>query len=188
MTLVGAVLIAVAAVLNGIGRVIAFNDFLDSPRTIDDARDVGGQPLLATATLIGELAPLALAAGLLLVSLNAMRVGLLTRFLGILGMISGALTVFSPFFLFAPFIQAFWLLSLGFLYLGTGRQAAPPGVADGPGRAVAESARARGAEAGRRQPAPAPDTARAAPTAEAQPVPAGRPHPASKKRKRKRRG
>jgi hypothetical protein len=186
VTLVGAVLIAVASVLNGIGRVIAFNDFLDSPRTIDDARDVGGQPLLATATLIGELAPLALAAGLLLVSLNAMRVGLLTRFLGILGMISGALTVFSSFFLFAPFIQAFWLLSLGFLYLGTGRQAAPPAWRTGRAEPWPSQREVAAQKQAARQPAPAPDAVAA--EAEPQPVPAGRQHPASKKRKRKRRG
>ena len=77
VTLVGAVLIAVAALLNGIGRLIAINDFLDGERTVEAARDVNGQPLLATAFLIGQLGALALAAGMLLVSLNAMQVGLL---------------------------------------------------------------------------------------------------------------
>jgi hypothetical protein len=182
VTLVGAVLVGVSSLLNGIGSVLAFNDFLDSDRTVDAARDISGQPLLATAILIGQLAPLALAAGLLLVSLNAMRVGLLTRFLGVLGMISGGLTVFSSFFLFAPFVQAFWMLALGFVFLNLGRQGAPPAWRTGnaePWPSQREVAAARRAE---RQPPAAPEDA------EPQHVPAGRPHPASKKRKRKRRG
>ena len=190
VTLIGAVLIAISAVLNGIGRIVAFNSFLDSAKTIDDARDIGGQALLATATLISELAPLALAAGLLLVSLNAMRVGLLTRFLGVLGMISGALTVFSNFFLFGPFVQAFWLLSLGFVFLGVGRGSAPPAWATGkaePWPSQREVAAQKQAAKGR---GPAPKAAAEADgdDDEAQPVAAGRPHPTSKKRKRKRRG
>jgi hypothetical protein len=181
VALVGAVLVAIAALLNGVGRLVAINSFLDGDRTVDAARDVNGEPLLATAFLIGQLAPLALAAGLLLVSLNAMRVGLLTRFLGVLGMISGGLTVFSGFFLFGPFVQAFWMLSLGFIFLNFGRAGAPPAWRTGqaePWPSQREVAAAR--QAGRR---PASE-----PTAEPQPVPAGRPHPSSKKRKRKRRG
>jgi hypothetical protein len=184
VTLVGAVLVAVAALLNGVGRLVAINDFLGGPETVNDARDVNSQPLLATAFLIGQLAPLALAAGLLLVSLNAMRVGLLTRFMGVLGMICGGLTVFSGFLLFGPFVQAFWLLSLGFLFLGVGRQSVPPAWSTGraePWPSQREVAAQR--KAARQKPAE-PEPA----AAEPQPVPAGRPHPSSKKRKRKRRG
>jgi hypothetical protein len=187
VTLVGAVLVAFAALLNAVGRLIAINDFLDSSRTVDAARDVNSQALLATAFLIGQLAPLALAAGVLLVSLNAMRVGLLTRFLGVLGMISGGLTVFSGFFLFGPFVQAFWLLSLGFIFLNFGRQGAPPAWRTGkaePWPSQREVAAQR--QAARQKEAPPKPAGDA--DAEAQPVPAGRPHPSSKKRKRKRRG
>jgi len=182
VTLVGATLVGIAALLNGIGSVIAFNDFLNSPgKTIDDARDTASQPLLATAVLLGELAPLALAAGLLLVSLNAMRVGLLTRFLGVLGMISGGLTVFASVFLFAPFVQAFWMLSLGFLFLTVGREGSPPAWRTGRAEPWPNQREVAAARQAARRPA-------AEPTAEPQPVAAGRPHPSSKKRKRKRRG
>jgi hypothetical protein len=184
VTMVGAVLVAAATLLDGVGRLIAINDFLDSDRTVDAARDVNSQPLLGTAFLIRQLAPLALAAGLLLVSLNAMRVGLLTRFLGVLGMISGGLTVFSGFFLFGPFVQAFWLLSLGFVFLNV-RDGAPPAWRTGqaePWPSQREIAAQRQAERQADRP-PAPE-----PAAEPQPVAAGRPHPSSKKRKRKRRG
>jgi hypothetical protein len=187
VTLVGAVLVAVAALLNAVGRLIAINGFLDGERTVEAARDVNGQPLLATAFLIGQLAPLALAAGMLLVSLNAMRVGLLTRFLGVLGMISGALTVFSGFFLFGPFVQAFWLLSIGFIFLNFGRQGAPPAWRTGqaePWPSQREiAAQRQAAREAERSSEPEPES-----DAEPQPVAAGRPHPSSKKRKRKRRG
>ncbi|HEX5619990.1 MAG TPA: hypothetical protein VFX51_16325 [Solirubrobacteraceae bacterium] len=184
VTLVGAVLVAVAALLNGVGRLVAINNFLDGSRTVNDARDVNSQPLLATAFLIGQLAPLALAAGILLVSLNAMRVGLLTRFLGVLGMISGGLTVFSGFFLFGPFVQAFWMLSLGFVFLNI-RDGAPPAWRTGQAEPWPSQREVAAQRAAAKQKAAPPQPAA---EAEAQPVPAGRPHPASKKRKRKRRG
>ena len=105
--------------------------------------------LLYTANLIAVLAPLLVAAGLLMVSLNSMRVGLLTRFLGVLGMLSAALAILSQF-LFS-FVLTFWLISLGLLFLehDAGRRAA--GLAHGQRRAVAEPARGRrGARCGAR--------------------------------------
>jgi hypothetical protein len=176
--LVGAVLTAIGSVLGGVGTVIAVQHFLDGPRTVDAAADVASDSLLLTANLISTLAPLAIAAGLLLVSLNAMRVGLLTRFLGILGMIVAATAVILQF-VFA-FAVTFWLLSLGLLFLNLVPGGAPPAWSTGRAepwpsqREVAEAR--RGAKP--QKPEPAPEGA-AAPT--------GRAHPASKKRKRKRR-
>ena len=48
ITLVGAVLLALSTILGPIGTVLAISDFLDSPRTVDAARDVGGSSLLIT--------------------------------------------------------------------------------------------------------------------------------------------
>jgi hypothetical protein len=180
ISLVGAVLLAVAGVLGGIGTVVAVNNFLAGPRTVDAASDVASDSLLLTANLISQLAPLLVAAGLLLVSLNAMRVGLLTRFLGILGMISGALAVLSQFVF--SFLQAFWLIAIGFLFLGVTRGGPPPAWRTGkaepwPGRQPAQP-RGRAAE-----PQPQPEPA----GPEAVTAPVGRPRPSSKKRKRKRR-
>ena len=181
ITLVGAVLSAVASVFGGVGTVLAVGHFLDGPRTVDAASDVATDSLLYTANLIAVLAPLLVAAGLLLVSLNAMRVGLLTRFLGVLGMLSAALAILSQF-LFS-FVLTFWLISLGLMLLNRSPGGAPPAWRTGnaepwPNRREAIEAR------GPRKPAPAP-----APEPEPVPAPAGtRPHSASKKRKRKRRG
>jgi hypothetical protein len=184
--LVGAVLSALGAVLNAIGVDAAINTFLDGPRTVDDAADVGGNSLLITAGLIGLAGQLALAVGVVLVCLNAMRAGLLTRFLGVLGIITGALIVIpiGPL----PVVQSFFLLALGLLLLGVTPGGVPPSWRTGqaepwPSQQETAAARRKQAEARRTgSTPPEPDEL------EAEPVAAGTPHPSSKKRKRKRRG
>jgi hypothetical protein len=59
---------------------------------------------------------LALAFSFVIVALNAMRAGLLSRFMGILGIIVGALLVLP--ILPTPIVQIFWLGALGVLFLG----------------------------------------------------------------------
>jgi hypothetical protein len=176
IALVGAVLYAVAGMLGGVGWIVAVGNYLDGAKTVDAASDVANDSLVLTASLIAQLAQLAIAAGLLLVSLNAMRTGLVTRFLGILGMISGALAVLSQF-VFA-FLEAFWLVALGLLLLGVGRAGILPAWRTG--QAEPWPTRAELAAARRGAAAPADES-------DAAPAPAGRPHPSSKKRKRKRR-
>jgi hypothetical protein len=181
--LVGAVLVAVASLLNGVGQLIAFSDFLDGSRTVDAARDISKQPLLATALLINYLGPLALVAGILLVALNAMRVGLLTKFLGVIGMIAGGTMLLPPQLVpFGPFVQAFWLIALGFVFLNLGRAGAPPAWRTGeampwPSRRDTAATAARQRQQSEQQVA----------QEDASPAPAARAHPSSKKRKRKRR-
>jgi hypothetical protein len=177
LTLVGAVLSAVAAVFGGVGTVIAVGNFLDGPRTVDAAADVANDSLLYTANLITVLAPLLVAAGLLMVSLNGMRVGLLTRFLGILGMLSAALAVVLQ--VLFVFVVTFWLISLGLLFLNRSPGGLPPAWRTGkaePWPSQRDVAEARRAAAKSNEPAPEPANA------------GTRPHAASKKRKRKRRG
>ena len=53
-----------------------------------------------------------------LVSMNAMRAGLLSRFMGILGVIVGALLVLPLLPGGGNFLQLFWVVALGFLFLG----------------------------------------------------------------------
>jgi hypothetical protein len=178
--LVGALLSAISTVLGSVGSGIAVSNFLDGPRTVDDAADVGSSSLLVTAQFVGLAGQLALATGLVLISLNAMRAGLLTRFLGILGIITGALVIIplGP----VPVVQAFWLGALGLVILGRTPGGVPPAWQTGKAepwpsqRDVAEKRRAGRGQA----PAPAEEE-------QPEPVAAGRQHPASRKRKRKRR-
>jgi hypothetical protein len=181
IAMVGAVLFAVAGLLGGIGWVVAVGNYLDGPKTVDAASDVANDSLVLTASLLAQLAQLAIAAGMLLVSLNAMRTGLLTRFLGILGMISGALAVLSQF-VFA-FLEAFWLIAVGFLLLGLGRSGILPAWRTGVAEPWPTSAELAAARRDAAPPAPAKQEPE-----ETGPAPAGQPHPSSRKRKRKRRG
>jgi hypothetical protein len=180
MTIVGAVLYFLGTAGAEIERAIAFNSFLDGPRTVDDARDVVSSTTI-TVALLAYVGQFVTAAGLLLVSLNAMRTGLLTRFLGILGVVAGVVSVF-PQLMPIPLVQAFWLVALGLLLLGRGTL--PPAWRTGqaePWPSARESAERRREAEQRRQgivPEPKPK-----PRAK----PAASPHPSSKKRKRKRR-
>jgi uncharacterized Tic20 family protein len=177
---VGAVLFCLGTVGAEIDRVIAFNQFLDSPRTVDDARDAISNVTI-TVALLSYVGQFILAAGVLLVSLNAMRAGLLTRFLGILGVVSGVVLVF-PQLIPLPLIQAFWLIALGLMLLGRGRTPLPPAWRTGkaePWPSAKEAAERRREAEERRQgivPEPKP-----------KPAPAAKTHPSSKKRSRKRR-
>jgi hypothetical protein len=185
--LIGALLSAIAFVLSAVATVTAVNDFLAGPRTVDTADEVLDDSLLLTAQFIGLPGAMALALGLVLVCLNAMRAGLLTRFMGVLGIIVGVLVIFpigSPL----PIVQCFWLVALGVLILGhwpngtpaawrTGRAEPWPSQAELRAERQREMARRRG-QRGPEAPAPAENEEPVA-------VAAG---PASKKRKRKRRG
>jgi hypothetical protein len=183
-TLIGAALSAISTILGAFASSLAVSDFLAGPRTVDAAADVAGGSLLVTAQIIGPIGQLALAAGLFLTCLNAQRVGLLTRFLGILGMITAFLMVFplGPL----PVVQAFWLVALGLVILGSVPGGAPPAWRTGkaePWPSQQEMAEARRRQAEARRGGPPAEAADEQP----EPVAAGRQHPSSKKRKRKRR-
>jgi hypothetical protein len=123
LALVGALLLAVAYVLQAAG-VTAISSFLDGARTVDDAKDVGRGTVSATASFVQLGGQLALAVGFVLISLNAMRAGLLTRFLGILGVIVGILTIFpiGPVLV----VQPVWLLAVGLIFAGSWPGGVPP--------------------------------------------------------------
>ena len=118
----------------------------------------------------------------MLISLNAMRIGLLTRFLGVLGMIVGALLVLQlPV---AMIVLAFWLVMLAVLFLGKWPQQ-PPAWTSGEPRAVADlGRRPRGAPEGDGRPA---RRARARAGARARRRRGPSPSASATKRKRKRR-
>jgi hypothetical protein len=124
--------------------------------------------------VLGLFVQLALALAIVLVSINALRVGLLTRFLGYLGMISGALFVLP--FVPIPIVQVYWLGALAMLFAGRMPSGTPPAWQSGeaipwPSGAELREQRVREAEARRggggdvvegsvAEPAPAPTAAR----------------------------
>ena len=109
----GGVLFAVGYSIRNIGIWIGASGF--DGTSAEQARDVFREPIVAAAGLLEVLGSFALALAFVLIALNAMRVGLLTRFLGILGVIVGALSVFQ---LDQPqIVRSFWLVMLGLVIL-----------------------------------------------------------------------
>src|SRR6201995_6078795 len=115
--------------------------------------------------LIGQLAALLVAVAFVLVSLNAMQQGLLTRFMGYLGMFAGALVLFQ--ITQVPVVQTFWLLAVAYLVSGRWPTGVPPAWRSGrsePWPSSAEMRARRAAQTGERRgrgsrtPAPVPAT------------------------------
>jgi hypothetical protein len=71
---------------------------------------------VATVAYVGLVSNLLLGVALVLIAMHAMRSGLLSRFMGILGVIVGALTAI-PILGGAPVVQLFWLVAVGILFL-----------------------------------------------------------------------
>jgi len=143
------------------------------------------------------LAALALTAGMIAVSVNAIRVGLLTRWMGVIGIFSGILIFLPIGGATLEIIPAFWMLAMGILYLGRWPNGDPPAWAAGEARpwpTQAERRAERAAQdasgsAAKRKPAAVPAPARSASGSEAAAPPAA-PTSAggsSRKRRRKRR-
>jgi hypothetical protein len=204
---VGSVGFGVGRAVSEVARYLGAHSFVDA---VDKTNSAATDALSPTATLVGqliwEISALALGFGIAIISLNAMRVGLLTRFMGVLGVIVGvAVAPILPIDQ-QGIIRVFWLAALGMLFLGrlpsgtpkawaTGQaepwpsqqqlreqRAAAQAEGDaGEGEDEGESARAsrRGATTA---PPPQPPSPR-----RPEPAAPGSEHSASKKKKRKRR-
>ena len=117
-------MIMLAPILVGVGGILGQLDVLDiaerfaeSPERTERLADRLLDDRDTTSVFIGYAGNLALGFGLVVVNLHAMRAGLETRFLGIIGIVIGALYVL-PLFPGGPLIvQIFWLGALGAVLL-----------------------------------------------------------------------
>ena len=213
MPQIALILAAVGSVGFGIGRAVAevarylgAHSFVDAA---DKTNSAATDALSPTATLVGQLiwetSALALGFGIAIISLNAMRVGLLTRFMGVLGVIVGvAVAPILPIDQ-QGIIRVFWLAALGMLFLGRLPGGRPKAWATGEAepwptqqqlreqRAAmqADAAAAEGEDEGQsarpsRRGAAAPPPKAPSPR-RPDPAAPGAEHSASKKKKRKRR-
>jgi hypothetical protein len=187
----GAALVGLSGVVQAIGVTTQASAFADSStQTAAAARDVLRSPAIVAALVLRQIGVFGLGFGFVLLALNGMRVGLLTRFMGVLGMIVGVLFII-PLGSSLPIVQAFWLIALGALFLGRWPAGQPPAWVTGeaqpwPTQQELREGRTerrghdeeRPARSGRRERAEPPET----PAPE---LPERRPHPSSKKRKRK---
>jgi len=184
---VGGVLAALSGVVYAIVIASKANDFVShGTQTYQQAHQLTQATIVLVMPFIGQAAALLLAIGFVLTSLNALRVGLLTRFMGYLGIFAGVLVIFpigSP----VPVVQGFWLLTLAYLLYGRWPTGVPPAWTTGraqpwPSSAEMREQRSKAAPAGAKtKPARTP-----APQAVGAPAARG-PRAATPKRKRKRR-
>jgi hypothetical protein len=188
MAMVGGGLSAVSAVIYAIVIASKASDFVKGCcQTYQQAHHLTSGGLVVALPLIAQFASLLLTAGFVMVALNAMRVGLLTRFLGYLGIFAGVLVLFpigSP----VPVVQGFWLLALAYLLSGRWPSGVPASWRTGQIEKWPTSAEMKGARLG--QPNPKPKKAKPEPEAEAEVIGApgsGRTRATTPKRKRKRR-
>jgi hypothetical protein len=186
LPLTGGALQALSTILAAFGTNAAIGDFLDGPRTVDAAIDITASGLTVFASVLGLPGALALALAIVFVALNAMRVGLLTRFMGVLGIITGVLQIL-PFGGPLPVVQCFWLVMLAVLFSGYWPGGTPPAWRTGnaepwPSSAAIREQRARAAAERRGE------TYEPAEPTEPEPVGAApSPSASARKRKRKRR-
>jgi hypothetical protein len=156
------------AVIQGIAVVVyaalfghAGHEFVSSGnQTYPEANTLLTNGALVAAQIGNYFGELLLAVGFVMVSLNAMRVGLLTKFLGYLGIIAGVLTIIP--LVPIPIVEAYWLLALAYLLTGRWPSGVPPAWSSGkverwPSAAELRAARGQAPPRGRRgQPAPEP--------------------------------
>lgn len=187
LTVAGAIGMAVILIALQVGACLNAHDFVaGADRSRDAVKAVQGGGVMMVLTIVGVVAQFAFAFGVVLVSLNAMRTGLLTRFMGVLGIIVGVL-VAIPIGAPLPVVQFFWLMALAVLFLHRWPGGMPPAWITG----RAESWPSQAEMAQRRQEQRGGGAGRAKPQRggsdddAAEPAPA--PHPSSARKRRKRR-
>jgi uncharacterized membrane protein HdeD (DUF308 family) len=167
---------------------------VDAEELFEDEQRKG---LSVTIAILGSVAALTIAAVFILISQNARKAGVLTNFIGIIGIIVGAFLVIGPlagsFLGPIPIVQWFFLISLALLFLGRWPGGRPPAWETGEeepwpsaqelreereAAAMERDERRRGGRDPEREDEGEPDEEPAEPAAPA--------HPRSKKRKKKR--
>ena len=117
LLVLGPLLLTVGGLLTQLDLADIAERFTDSgERSVARAEDLLEDRDIASSA-IASGGTLCLALSFVLVSLNAMRVGLLSRFMGILGIIAGGLLVLPLLPGGGNFIQLFWMVALGMLFL-----------------------------------------------------------------------
>jgi len=109
----------------------AHNFVADGGLSYDQARRVTGSTELLVVQGLGFAARLALAFAIVMIALNAMRCGLLTRFMGYVGIFVGVFLILPILGGTNIVIQSFWLVALAFLLAGRWPNGMPPAWEDG---------------------------------------------------------
>ncbi|HEY1687906.1 MAG TPA: hypothetical protein VGF95_03485 [Solirubrobacteraceae bacterium] len=136
LVLVGGIGFAVVGIGHQIAEAILTHEFAvggnHSSAAVERALTSGTTNVVSE--YISLLAGLSLAAGMIVTSLGAMRVGLIARWMGVVGVIA-ALLIFLPIGgAELEIIPAFWLVAMGILLMGRWPAGDPPAWAAGEAR------------------------------------------------------
>jgi hypothetical protein len=123
LIIIGPAIYAIALVLGALGQVDAASDFADGTpirgqRGDNRAEDVLEDNASAPVFALNFLGQIVTAFLFVMLPLRARRVGLMSPFMGILGVVAGALLVLQIVPVVPVIVQAFWLGALGSLYIG----------------------------------------------------------------------
>ena len=183
VVLLAPLLLAIGGILDQIDVRGVSDDFVSSGAQTEQRAEDLLEDRSVVGSAMASAGTLTLAISFVLVSLNAMRAGLLSRFMGILGVIVGTLLVLPLVPGGQVVIQAFWMIALGALFLDRWPNGRGPAWSTGRADPWPTAEQRRDEATGRGEPArdalPDPGPEPAAGT--------GGEHPVSKKRKRKRR-
>jgi hypothetical protein len=161
-----AVLGLVGAAIGGVSGIVlalvldvkAAHFVSNGGQTFQEAHNVWTNSIVVGSRYVGLLGTLLLAVAIVMVSLAAMRVGLLTRFMGYLGIFVAVLQMgFIPTPI--PVVQCFWLFGLAYLVSGRWPAGIPPAWRTGqavPWPTSAELRQQREKQSGRGKPAAKP--------------------------------
>ncbi len=175
LAIAGPILYMIVLIALNIVRIDIAHDFAAlgaDEQTNQAAKRLEDDSILPDVGLIGLAPSLAFGFSFVMISLGAMRAGLLSRFMGILGIIVGVLYVIPLLGGGPPIVTIFWTAALAVLFLDRWPQGRGPAWAAGeaiPWPSAMDQAKAR--EAAQSDDAPEPE----APSA---------PKPSRKKRKR----
>ncbi|HEY1508511.1 MAG TPA: hypothetical protein VGF93_05890 [Solirubrobacteraceae bacterium] len=190
LAIVGGIGAAFSGVISAVVIAIKANDFVShGNQTYEQAHAVTTSAVLVVPQILVQASALLIAISVVMVCVHAMRVGLLTRFLGYLGMFAGALIIIPIVQL--PVVQAYWLAAVAYLLYGrwpsgmpkaweTGRAEAWPSSQQLREQRNATMGKQARSKPGRGKPAPEPEPV-------AEPVAARTTRSTTPKRKRKRR-
>lgn len=182
LVLGGGIGLAVISVAHQIVAAIETHKFavgLDhSNHAVDNALTKGAANL--AIDYLSLVAGLSLAVGMIVTMINAMRVGLVTRWMGVVGIISGILIFLPIGGATLEVVPSFWIVAMGILFIGKWPNGQPPAWESGEARPWPSRAQMR-EQAGAGKPALATGAGDVTPAAKPKTVSGGR---ASRKRTR----
>ncbi|WP_372791325.1 hypothetical protein [Paraconexibacter sp.] len=187
----GPVLMAVSELMLQVVVAVRASDFVSGgDLSTQAAHDALRSDFLVVSQILRQVGLLAIGFAFVLVALNAMRAGLLTRFMGTLGIIVGVLFVI-PLGGQLPVVQSFWLIAMGLLIGGYWPGGGlPPAWQTGraepwPTQQELREQRERAAAGQKADRVDAPEAPKDAPPP-APGTPVRPPHPSSKKKRKRR--